>query len=233
MSDILDIIEDFIDYTFIDRSLLETALTHASYANEKGISSYEKLEFLGDSILNLSISDYLYNNYFEMSEGKLSKIRAMLVCENTLSSIIKDTPIIDAIIVSSGFDSDNKLLSDSILADIFESIIGAVYVDSKSFSAAKTLTLNLMSSQLKDDFNNKKIIDYKSYIIEKAAKDKKQISFITEKVSSDNDNQFASHIILDNKDIGYGTGKTKKKAEQNAAKVAVEKILAKVNSVKK
>lgn len=125
-------IEDIIGYTFHDLELLVTALTHKSYANERKINkveSYERSEFLGDAILEFVVSEYLYKNYPDYPEGKLTKLRASLVCEFTLSQISKELKFGHYVLLSRGEDLTGGRNRNSIMCDLFEAVLGAIYLD--------------------------------------------------------------------------------------------------------
>ena len=132
-------LEEIIDYHFKDKKLLRMALTHSSYANEhrmKRVENNERVEFLGDAVLELIISDYLFHTYKTKNEGKLTKLRSSLVCEYTLAMCAKDISLGKYLLLSKGEDMTGGRERDSILSDAFESVIGAIYLD-RGFEQAR------------------------------------------------------------------------------------------------
>ena len=136
-------LENSIKYIFKDKELLKTALTHTSYAHEKGISSYEKLEFLGDSILEFISSKYLYNKYTSLTEGELTKVRAQVVCEDSLKEVAKKHRFYNYILVSRSERANKGNEKPAILADCVEAVIAAIYYDSGLEKAEEFIINNL------------------------------------------------------------------------------------------
>ena len=139
----LEKLEKDIGYCFKNKELLKTALTHVSYANERGVKSYEKLEFLGDSILEFISSKYLYNKYLNLTEGELTKVRAQVVCEDSLKDVAMKHKIYDYVLLSKSEKTNEGNKNVSILADCIEAIIAAIYFDSGLEEAEKFIIDNL------------------------------------------------------------------------------------------
>ncbi len=200
-----------------NKELLMLALTHSSYSNEHGGGNYERLEFLGDAVLQLITSEYFYNT-LDVEEGELSKIRASFVCEEALAQYSKDIGIDKEIRVGNGQLKD---INDTIIADCFESVLGAIYLD-KGFQVAKEYVLKVLTPYIKD----KHIFlgDYKSRLQELVQTDRKTLEYVlvSEKGPS-HDKTFVFDVVIDGIVYGRGVGKSKKEAEQQAAKAALNK----------
>ena len=197
-----------------NKDLLLTALTHSSYANEHKCENYERLEFLGDAVLELIISDYFYNND-NLKEGEMTKKRASYVCEEALAEYAKEIGYIPFIRVGHG-QLDN--INETIIADIFEAILGVIYLDN-GFSTAKKYIESIVIPHIK----NKDIFlaDYKSALQELIQTDKKTLDYVIVSESGPaHDKTFIVEAKIDNIIYGRGIGKTKKEAEQRAAKDA-------------
>lgn len=211
---------DFLKNKGIDiknNDLLLTALTHSSYANENNCDSYERLEFLGDAVLQLIMSDYFYKN-FDLKEGEMSKIRASYVCESALSTYSNEIGLTPNIRHSSGTDGHLQ----SIVADCFESVLAVIYLE-KGFDVAKDYVYGIVVPYIEKGVRF--IHDYKSYLQEMTQVTRKSIEYV---VISDtgpaHDRTFVVNVMVDGILFGTGTGKSKKLAEQEAAKDAIGKI---------
>ncbi len=203
-----------------DENLKTTAFTHSSYANEHHVLSNERLEYLGDSVLGLVVGDYLYNNY-PANEGKLSKIRSNFVCTQNLSQIAKDLNIKNKIRV--GHSLKASAISDAILEDTIESMIAVVYL-SKGFKIAYKAVVNLL--KLKENLaKGVKSTDYKSVLTEYASKNKLKIEFVSSTyITKGGQTNFKSGVRLNSKFYKYGTGSTKREAEQNASRLTLKML---------
>ena len=203
-----------------DEKLKDIAFTHISYANEHKATSNERLEYLGDSVLGLIVGDFLYNNY-PANEGKLSKVRSTFVCTQNLSSIAKDLGVRDKIKI--GNSLKNVPLSDAILEDTIESMIAVIYLCKGFKTAYKVVTEMLdIKSKLKKGV---KPTDYKSELIEYAGKNKLKIEFVASTyVTKGGQTNFKSGVRLNGHFYKYGTGSTKREAEQNASRLTLAKI---------
>ncbi|CBH21705.1 Ribonuclease 3 (Ribonuclease III) (RNase III) [Acetoanaerobium sticklandii] len=216
-----------INYEFQDLKLLKEALTHSSYSNEyKKIKNRnnERLEFLGDSILGLIISNYLFRLKKELPEGELTKIRAAIVCERSLKDIAKSIHLGEYLYLGKGEESTGGRTRDSILADATEALIAAIYLDG-GFRKATDFVLEHMGDIISQAIQGKIMRDYKTQLQELIQKDNKEniIYKLVDQLGPDHDKTFKMNVFLGEKLIGTGIGKSKKEAEQEAAKDAMEK----------
>ncbi|SHJ95785.1 ribonuclease III [Paramaledivibacter caminithermalis] len=217
--------EQLINYEFKKKELINEALTHSSYANEKKNKKYkhnERLEFLGDSVLGLIISDYLFINYPDLPEGELTKTRAKIVCEPTLSYCAKAIDLGNYIMLGKGEDATGGRERQSLLADAFESVIGAIYLDG-GIESAKKFILWTMKEVINDALNGKIFIDYKTRLQELIQNDPNvKISYeIIDEKGPDHNKTFYTQVKKNDNVLGHGKGKSKKESEQNAAKMAL------------
>lgn len=200
-----------------NKDLLLTALTHSSYSNEHGGENYERLEFLGDAVLQLITSEYFYQKE-NKREGELSKIRASFVCEEALAQYAKDIGINKEIRVGNGQLKD---VNDTIIADTFESVLGAIYLD-KGLEVARNYVLEVLTPYTEE--NHVFLGDYKSRLQELVQTDKKSLEYrLVSESGPSHDKTFTFEVVIDNIVYGIGTGKSKKEAEQQAAKAALKK----------
>lgn len=213
-------LEHKIGYVFNNKKLLKIALTHSSYANELPgkFSSYERLEFLGDSVLGVITSDYIFNNFPDYPEGHLTKLRASLVCEKQLCEFAKHLELADYIKVSKGERQCGGNHRASILADVFEAICAAIYLDS-GMDAATKFVLKFIIPAIK----NPKVFairDYKTDLQEIIQRNPEEtIEYVLVKEEGpDHDKKFTVEARINNNAVGCGTGHSKKEAEQMAAK---------------
>ncbi|MDD2504740.1 MAG: ribonuclease III [Bacilli bacterium] len=200
-----------------DNKILNIALTHSSYANEEGGEHYERLEFLGDAVLQLIISEYLYKNT-KLSEGEMSKKRSSFVCENALATFADKINLSKEIKLGHGLDST---VNDAISADVFESVIAAIYLNS-GYIKAKEFVLDIAGDDLKkgEGFMS----DYKSYLQESVQTDNKSLNYnLIKETGPAHNKTFEVEVIVDGIVYGKGSGKTKKEAEQKAAYDAILK----------
>lgn len=220
--------EALIGYTFKDKELLERALTHSSYANEyrqQGVRHNERLEFLGDAVLELVISSFIFNEFQDYPEGELTKLRASIVCEYMLSHKAMELKLGEHLRLGKGEDATGGRERPSILADAFEAIIGAIYIDG-GIECARDFILE----QLKDDiFGMKRKFrtnDSKTYlqeIIQSTSKEGVEYAIVSESGPAHN-KVFCAEARHKGEVLGKGKGKSKKEAEQNAALAAIEKM---------
>jgi ribonuclease-3 len=219
-------LETKIMYHFSDPSVLFHALTHSSYANEmrmKKEKSNERLEFLGDAVLELVTSEYVYREYSNLAEGDLTKLRASIVCEQTLSSCARDLNIGEYLLLGKGEDISGGRERDSILSDALEAVIGAIYIDG-GFTNAK----EFVKSFILDDLKNKDLFfDSKTILQEMIQngnnKQKLKYKLLSEE-GPDHNKTFTIAVCIENNEIGCGTGRTKKAAEQEAALEAIKRL---------
>lgn len=203
---------------YIDNELLDEALTHTSYSNEhKGTKNYERLEFLGDAVLELITSEYFYKNT-DYKEGVMTKKRASFVCEQALSHYAKEMDIPKYIKVGHG-QIDN--INDTIIADVFEAILGAIYL-SNNYEAAKNYINQIIVPYIEKDFVF--FGDYKTLLQEYVQTDRKSLEYILVKEYGEAHNKtFEVEVKIDGIVYGRGVGKSKKEAEQHAALDAYKK----------
>lgn len=211
---------DFLDkfgITIKNEELLKTALTHSSYSNEHHEDNYERLEFLGDAVLQLITSDYFYNN-FDVPEGELTKIRASFVCEEALAEYSKNVGIDKCIRVGNGQQKD---INNTIIADCFESVLACIYLEC-GFDTAKNYVLKVIGPYILEHHHF--LGDYKSRLQEMTQTDKKSLEYrLVSESGPSHDKTFVFEVVIDGIVYGRGTGKSKKIAEQNAAKDALDK----------
>ena len=204
-------------------TLYTTAFSHSSYANEhKAKSDYERLEFLGDAVLDLVIADYLYNNKME-KEGEMTKVRASYVCENALSEYSLALGLNEYIKVGHGEEKEGGKYKKAIVADIFEAFIGAIYVD-LGYATARKVVLSIIVPFIEDP-NVTFFSDYKSALQEYVQTYQKSLTYnLVKEEGPAHDKSFTVEVIIDDIIYGTGNGGSKKEAEQEAAKSALEKL---------
>lgn len=221
----LEKLEHEIGYEFKNKEFLKNALTHTSYAYENNVESNEKLEYLGDSILEFISSKYLYNNYKKLNEGEMTKVRATVVCEESLYKIATKHNFSDFLYLGKSERMNNGHLSKAILADSVEAVIAAIYLDSNIEEAEKFILSNLNEAieLASKNVGNK---DYKTVLQEKLQVNGNiNIKYsIVKEEGPDHDKIFESIVKVNGKEIGRGTGKSKKMSEMEAAKDALKKI---------
>ncbi|MFD3156531.1 ribonuclease III [Haloimpatiens sp. FM7330] len=219
-------LEEKIGVKFENKNLLEIALTHSSYVNHKKNTKFnERLEFLGDAVLELTISEYLFKEYNKKDEGDLTKIRALIVCENSLYQIAKKWELGKYINMSKGEELTGGRTRVSILSDCVEAIIAAIYLD-KGFECAKEFIVCTFDENIKKAVNNEIILDYKTKLQEDIQQ-RGEISIMYNLVKHEGPphrRKFYVDVIVDDKILGNGNGYSKKEAEQNAAKKALKEI---------
>ena len=221
----IDDLQNSIEYSFKDEKLLVTALTHKSYivnASESGDVNNERLEYLGDAVLELVTSDFLFKNYKQMSEGEMTKLRASLVCEPALAIDAREIDLQDFIFLGKGEENTGGRNRDSIVSDAFEALIGAIYLDGGMDEATKFIC----SFVLNDIEHKQKFYDSKTTLQEMVdATNLGSLHYeIVKESGPDHNKVFDAVVKLNDEVIGSGTGQTKKHAEQNAAVDALNKI---------
>lgn len=226
----LERVQEIIGYEFLNPLLIETAFTHSSYANENFTESYQRLEFLGDAVLNYVIAKLLFKKFPDEREGFLSKTRAKIVSKDVLANAITDMDLIQYVLVGAGEIKKEVLESSAIKCDLFEAIVGAISRDSKrGFTEASKFIFNALNNRIKEALNTIGGQDYKSILLEKIAIEnkqmevKKKISFKQiGKVGKDHSPMFSVAVTIDNREYGLGVAGSIKNAEQNAAKETLE-----------
>jgi len=224
--------ENEINYIFKDKNLLRQAFTHSSYAHEEKMNylkNNERLEFLGDAVLELTISHYLYDNFADMSEGDLTKFRANVVCETSLAKGAAMINVGKYVLLSKGEEQTGGRARASILSDVFEAVIGAIYLDG-GFEEARKFIMNILKKYIVDARNNFHINDFKTHlqeIIQKNHKGSLKYTIIKEE-GPDHNKTFTANVTHGSRLLGTGKGKSKKEAEQKAAGVALQGISSKM-----
>ncbi len=216
--------EEIIGYKFNDKGLIANAFTHSSYANERKIpsGSNERLEFLGDSVLSIVVSEYLYTNLTNVAEGDLTKLRASLVCEKSLHVFAKQIHLGDFLLLGKGEENTGGRERPSILADAFEAVIAAIYLDG-GIEPARRHILRFMPKDLEHSakFAFKDFKTVLQEVVQKNPEEKVEYVLIDEE-GPDHNKRFVVEVMLNSQVIGKGKGRSKKEAEQFAAKEALE-----------
>lgn len=219
-----------VGFSFKNVSLLETALTHRSFLNEHREieSSNERLEFLGDAVLELIVSFFLYKKYPGKSEGQLTLWRSKIVQTKTLAAIARKLQLPLYLKLSKGEQENNGQNNNSLLADTLEAVIGAIFIDQGIKSAEKFIHQILLDT-LEQIIQNEEVADYKSLYQEKVQASGQATPFykIISSTGPDHDKLFVSAVYVDGVEIALGNGKSKQIAEQQAAKLALEKFFKK------
>lgn len=219
--DSLEKLESKIAYTFQNKKLVKQAVTHSSYANERKINKiedYERLEFLGDAVLELVSSEFLFAKHREMPEGQLSRTRAAMVCEPSLAACARDLGLDQYILLGKGEEMTGGRSRDSIVSDAMEALIGAVYLDG-GFEKAKEFIHRFVLENLE---NKALFYDAKSILQEEMQKSGVDVHYVlTGESGPEHDKTFSVEVYQGEKLLGKGSGHNKKKAEQQAAHEAL------------
>ena len=216
-------LEQELGYVFKDKNLLQTALTHTSYAYEKKTQSYEKLEFLGDSILEFLSSIYIYNNYPQLKEGEMTKVRAQVVCEASLYKVAKAHNFSDFLRLGKSEKKAAGGPKQAIMADTVEAVIAAMYIDGGLDIVNKFIIKNL-KDEIEQASKNVGQKDYKT-VLQEILQQHGDVHIeykIIREAGPDHDKIFDSEVIYNGKVLAAGEGKSKKHAEMDAAKHAIE-----------
>lgn len=219
-------LEAAIGYRFVNISLLQNALAHSSYANERwhdSLKSNERLEFLGDSILGMLVADHLYRSFPDRPEGELTRMRADLVCERSLAQIANRIALGEHMLLGKGEEQGGGRSRDSILADAVESVIAACYLDGGMEAAKQFVHKFVLDHVPVKGLHN---ADYKTALQEQVQQKRNQVlSYVLVGESGpDHDKQFRVEVTLNGQVVGSGVGSSKKRAEQDAARNALEKL---------
>ncbi len=223
LEDRLGRLERNIGYCFQDKMLLRQALTHSSYSNEQKINrypDYERLEFLGDAVLELVSSDYIFHENPQMSEGELTKRRSSIVCEPALAFCARQIGLEQFILLGKGEETTGGRKRDSIISDVMEAVIGAVYLDS-GIDEAKSFIGRFVLS----DMEHKQLFyDAKTILQEEVQKESGVLRYeLIREEGPEHDKKFVVEVLVGDKKAGTGTGHSKKSAEQQAAYAALLK----------
>ncbi len=216
-------LENAIGYRFHNISLLQNALTHSSYANERwhnSLLSNERLEFLGDSILGMLVAEYLYRSFPNRPEGELTRMRADMVCEGTLASVANTIGLGNHLLLGHGEERLGGRSRDSILADAMESVIAACFLDGGMTAAEQLIRRFILTQVPVKQFHN---MDFKTQLQELVQQKKNQVLTytLTDQSGPDHDKVFTVEVSLNGSCLGKGTGSSKKRAEQEAARAAI------------
>lgn len=218
-------LEKLADYSFKNKDLLVNAMSHSSYINEIRIETREdnqRLEFLGDAVLELVVTDHIYQNHPDYDEGKMTKLRASMVCENALFNCANRFRLGDFILLGKGEKNTGGNKRPSVVSDAFESLIAAIYLDS-GFTAAKDFIYKHLIDNFSDyDDMGEYKTDLQEYIQSIHAGN---LSYrLVDESGPDHERVFVYDVMLGNEVLATGTGRNKKKAQQQAAKKALEKL---------
>lgn len=221
-------LEERIEYRYQNRTLLRQAMTHTSFVNEQKINklgSYERIEFLGDAVLEMISSEFFYHTFPEMPEGDLTKLRASSVCEQALAVTARQLELGSYLLLGRGEEMTGGRRRDSIIADAVEAIIGSIYLDG-GIEPAKAFVLRFVLNDLE---NKQLFYDAKSILQEMVQTQKLgELDYeLTGEEGPDHDKVFCVRALLDGKPVGSGSGRSKKLAEQNAAYEALLKLKGK------
>ena len=225
MEAVFDDIEKKVGYTFANRELLVEALTHSSKRNtrENGMRlDNERLEFIGDAMLDAIVGVLLYEKLPAATEGELTKLRAQIVCEDSLNRLGRSIELGEALIMGESEERSSGRSKPSVVADAVEAVIGAIYMDG-GYSEAYRFVDRAFQVLISDALDGKLFRDYKTKLQELAHKHNLGIEYVTEESGPDHDKTFYVHLKVNGTDKGYGVGKSKKEAEQKAAENYLEK----------
>ena len=219
-------LETAIGYRFRNISLLQNALTHSSYANERWHNSLlcnERLEFLGDSVLGMLVAEYLYRTFPDRPEGELTRMRADMVCEKTLANVANSIGLGEHLLLGHGEEQSKGRTRNSILADAMESVIAACFLDGGMEAALKIVQQFILVDVPVTKLHN---ADYKTALQELVQQKKNQVlSYaLTGQSGPDHAKTFTVEVSLNGQVVGEGAGSSKKRAEQDAARAAIEKL---------
>ncbi|NYV27387.1 ribonuclease III [Streptobacillus felis] len=217
-----------INYTFKNKKLLLEALTHSSYVNEHNspnIKDNERLEFLGDSVMDLITTEYIFTKNLNSTEGELSKFKSKIISETVFATISRDLDLGNYIFLSNGENISGGRERNSVLGDVFEALVGAIYLDS-DYPTTREIVIKLLDSKIKNLDQIEWVSDYKS-----ALQEITQLKFkvtpiytVVKEDGPDHDKTFEVEVSVEDKVFGKGVAKSKKMAEKIAAKQAIEKL---------
>ncbi len=224
-------LQEKIKVQFNDINILNQAFIHPSLTNEKDLPPHDnnqRLEFLGDAVLELVISEHLYKNYNFFTEGQMSKIRSLIVCEPSLAKVARKLGLGDYLILGKGEENTGGRQKNSILADTLEALIGAIYID-KNYSCAYDFIIGILKEAILKAVDGDGDTDYKTNLQEVLQKtDSSRVLYkVIKETGPDHDKVFYVEAVWKDEILGTGVGKSKKQAEQQAAKAALEKIKGK------
>ena len=219
-------LETAIGYRFSNITLLQNALTHSSYANERwhdSLMSNERLEFLGDSILGMVVAEFLYKSFPDRPEGELTRMRADMVCETSLAGVAAQIGLGKHLLLGHGEEQGGGRVRASTLADAVESVIAASFLDGGMEAAEQFIRKFILCNVPQGKLHN---ADYKTALQELVQQKKNQVLtyVLTGESGPDHDKEFYVDVLLNGEVVGHGTGSSKKRAEQDAARAAIEAL---------
>ncbi|MCD7776787.1 MAG: ribonuclease III [Firmicutes bacterium] len=227
----ISLLEERIGYVFHEKNLVKTALTHSSYANEArgDLSSNERMEFFGDSVLSLVVSEYLFESYDSMQEGELTRIRSRLVCEDALAEYAEKIELGDFLLLGHGEEKNNGRHRKSTISDAMEALLCAVYMDDEDAggdgkTAMSRVIMPFIKEELEKISGNTEYFDYKTLlqqVVQQGGNETLEYTVVGQS-GPDHDKTFAVTVKLNSNVVGHGTGRSKRSAEQMAAKEALE-----------
>ena len=226
--------QDKLGIHFESEKLLKQAFTHSSYVNEhrrKPHEDNERLEFLGDAVLELTVSQFLFKKYPMMSEGELTKLRAAVVCEPSLVAFANELAFGELVLLGKGEEMTGGRTRPALLADVFEAFIGALYLD-KGIETVTTFLEKIVFPKINDGaFSH--VMDFKSQLQELVQRDGAgALEYrILKEIGPAHSREFESRVFLNGEELGTGMGRSKKEAEQHAAQMALEKLKAHIEAV--
>jgi ribonuclease III len=213
-------LEERLGYVFEDRAQLVEALTHRSYAGEQQLEhSYERLEFLGDAVLQLAVTRYLFENRPDLAEGEMAKVRAAVVNERTLARLARSIEIGPALLLGRGEELTGGREKDSLLSDVIEALVGAIYLES-GFAVVEALILGLWRETIDDRAEAPGERDYKTRLQETLARHGLRPRYEVDEEGPEHAKEFTARVFAGGELLGEGSGSSKKRAEQAAAQVA-------------
>lgn len=209
-----------LGHEFGDRELFRTALVHRSHASEWGRDdSYERLEFLGDAVLQLAVTDYLYATYPGLAEGEMAKVRAAVVNERTLATIARLIGVTDAVMLGRGEELTGGRDKDSILSDVVESLLGALYLEA-GYETTREIIVERWGPLIDDRAADPGRRDYKTRLQESLARQGLRPIYEVEESGPEHAKRFTARVLADGRVLGTGSGTSKKRAQQQAAEQA-------------
>lgn len=217
-------LESALGYSFGEPGYMSMALTHRSFASEHDVDfSYERLEFLGDAVLQLVVTRHLYETYADLAEGEMAKVRAAVVNQQTLAAIARTLGLGEYILLGQGEESSGGRDKDSILSDVVEALLGAIYLDG-GYKPAAALILHHWVPVIAERASAPGKRDYKTRVQEILARDGLQPSYRISEAGPDHQKRFTAELWANGELLGRGTGSSKKRAEQAAARTASDRI---------
>ncbi len=224
MTGVIADLSSAIGYSFDDTALLRLALTHRSHSSENdSAESYERLEFLGDAVLQLAVTHYLYDEYPELPEGEMAKVRAAVVNERALAQVARGWELGPALLLGRGEEMTGGRTKDSILSDVVESLLGAIYLEA-GFNIARDIVLRHWVALVDERAEAPGRRDYKTRLQERVARTGTRPRYEVDDHGPEHAKEFTARVYVDDELLGTGSGTSKKRAEQSAARAAAEAL---------